>query len=510
MDHMLDDTTCYAAITARDRRYDGQFITCVTSTGIYCRPSCPARTPSERNVVFVRTAAAAQDAGFRACRRCHPDATPGDPTWDIQADTIARAVRLVRSGTHTTPALASQLGYSERHLTRLFRDELGTTPGALARAERVSTAHTLLRDTALPVSDIAFAAGFSSIRTFNHAFSAATGRTPTAFRDAKGKPRAQAASSWPTDVTVTLAVRTPYDPSSMFGHLAATAVPGIETWWDGAYHRTWLAPHGPTLVSVKPTFTAGNVASLEVRVRCIDVRDVGQAISRCRWMVDADADPHTIHTALAHDHHLASSVTATPGRRIPRCLDGTEMALRVVIGQHISTRAAQTVTGSLVTKYGETLADHGIDDAGVPGITHLFPSPSALEGASREDLRMPSKRAATFTYMASLLASGELDVGRGAAWEDTRATLAAIPGVGPWTVEVIALRALGDPDAFPATDLGVVRGAEALGIPASGRAFAKHAATWQPWRGYAVQHLWAAHGHEINNYPDPLPGKATT
>jgi AraC family transcriptional regulator of adaptative response / DNA-3-methyladenine glycosylase II len=491
-----DPDRCYLAVQSRDPRFDGWFVTAVTSTGIYCRPSCPARTPFRRNVRFLPTAAAAQRAGFRACKRCRPDATPGSPQWDVRADVVARAMRLIADGVidrSGVPGLAAELGYSVRQVERLLLAEVGAGPVALARAQRAQTARVLIETTPLPMADVAFGAGFASIRQFNDTVRAVFGAPPSALR---ARRSARSAESTAGSLVVRLPFRRPLRPDNLFGHLAATAVPGVEEVVGATYRRTLRLAHGPGVVALTPAPT-----HITCRVDLADVADLTTAIARCRRLLDLDADPEAVDRALAGDPVLGPLVAGAPGRRVPRTVDGAEFVVRAVLGQQVSTAAARTTTAALVSAHGDPVDD----PAG--GLTHLFPTPEELVDA---EPALPATRRRTLAAVVDVLASGRLDVGPGADRDRSRAALAALPGVGPWTVEMVALRALGDPDAFPATDLGVRRAAAALRLPTAPAALRDRAGAWRPWRAYAVQHLWAATDHPVNRWPPPPRTTRTT
>lgn len=479
----LDGERCWRAVASRDPRFDGWFFTAVVTTGIYCRPSCPATTPHRRNVRFLPTAAAAQSAGFRACRRCRPDASPGSPQWDARSDLVARAVRLVADGVvdrEGVPGLAVRLGYSRRQLERAVRAELGAGPLALARAQRAQTARQLLESTDLSAADVAMAAGFGSVRQFNDTVRAVFGCPPTALRAARHAAAA-------TGVLVLhLPFRPPLTPDSLFGHLAATAVPGVEEWRGGAYRRTLRLGHGTGTVALTP-----GPAFVTARLRLTDLRDLSAAVARCRRLLDLDADPVAVDAVLGADPLLAPLVAAAPGRRVPRTVDEAELALRAVLGQQVSIAAARTHAGRLAAALGEPVPDPE------GGLNRLFPSPAVVAGADPALLALPRSRRDTVLRLAEALASGAVDVGPGADRAETRRALLALPGVGPWTADVVAMRALGDPDAFPATDLGVVLAGRRLGLGRLGR----HAERWAPWRAYAVQHLWATGDSAVNRLP---------
>ncbi|WP_197361024.1 DNA-3-methyladenine glycosylase 2 family protein [Streptomyces clavuligerus] len=487
-----DTERCVRAVQSKDSRFDGWFFTAVLTTGIYCRPSCPVVPPKPENMTFYPSAAACQQAGFRACKRCRPDTSPGSPEWNARADTVARAMRLIGDGVvdrEGVPGLAARLGYSTRQIERQIGAELGAGPLALARAQRAQTARLLIETTALPLAEVAFAAGFSSVRTFNET-------VREVFALAPGELRARAARSAaapvpaPGVITLRLPYREPLDPSNLFGHLAATAVPGVEEWRDGAYRRTLRLPHGHATVALAPR--PGHIAC---RLALTDPRDLTIAINRCRRLLDLDADPVAVDERLRADPVLRPLVDAAPGRRVPGTVDAAEFAVRAVLGQQVSTAAARTHAARLVRAHGESI----MDPEG--GLTHLFPPPAALAGLDPEARALPRSRRTTLTTLVTALADGSLGLGVDSDWEEARAVLHALPGFGPWTVEVIAMRALGDPDAFLPGDLGVRRAAHALGLPATPAALTAHAAGWRPWRAYAVQYLWATDDHPVNHLP---------
>ena len=504
---MHDDTeACERAIRSRDARFDGWFICAVVTTGIYCRPSCPAR-PHLKNLRFYPSAAAAQQAGFRACKRCRPDASPGSPEWNVRSDLIARAMRLIGDGVvdrEGVTGLASRLGYSVRQIQRELTAEVGAGPLSLARAQRAQTARVLIETSALPMSDVAFAAGFASIRAFNDTVQDVFALSPTALRvgairragkqSAKGAPDLSApdlSAATAGTLSLRLPFRKPFCPDNLFGHLAATAVPGVEEWRAGAYRRTIRLTHGHAVVALTPT--PDHVAC---QISLTDQRDLASAISRCRWMLDLDADPVAVDTVLSQDPLMARLVANNPGRRVPRTVDPAEFAVRAVLGQQVSTAAARTHAGRLVRAYGDLVPDpHG-------GLTHLFPTPQVLAAMDPADLAMPQSRRRTMMGLVEALAQGRLDLGLGADWREARAKLNALHGFGPWTVESIAMRSLGDPDAFLAGDLGIRLAAEQLGMPATPKTLTDHSYLWRPWRSYAVQYLWATGDHPINRMPD--------
>ncbi|MDX3691516.1 AlkA N-terminal domain-containing protein [Streptomyces europaeiscabiei] len=493
---MYSDTErCVRAVRSKDARFDGWFFTAVVTTRIYCRPSCPVVPPKAENMTFYPSAAACQQAGFRACKRCRPDTSPGSPEWDQRADLVARAMRLVGDGVvdrEGVPGLARRLGYSSRQVERQLLAELGAGPLALARAQRAQTARLLIETTALPMAEIAFAAGFASIRTFNDTVREVFALSPTDLRERATRSARRPSNSPGASgvLSLRLPFRAPLNPDNLFGHLAATAVPGVEEWRDGAYRRTLRLPYGHGVVGLTP-----EPDHIACRLSLSDLRDLPVAISRCRRMLDLDADPVAVDEQLRTDPVLAPLVAKAPGRRVPRTVDEAEFAVRAVLGQQVSTAAARTHAARLVVAHGEPVDDPE------GGLTHLFPSPEALAAVDPEALAMPRTRRTTFTTLVRQLTDGELHLGVDSDWAETRARLLALPGFGPWTVEVIAMRALGDPDAFLPGDLGIRRAAQELGLPSTPAALTDRAAAWRPWRAYAVQYLWATDSHPINFLP---------
>ena len=478
---MLDFEHCYRAAAAKDARFDGWFFTAVTSTGIYCRPSCPARTPHSRNVRFFRSAAAAQAAGFRACKRCRPDATPGSPDWDVRADLVGRAMRLIADGVvdrEGVPGLARRVGYTERHLHRKLLEAVGAGPLALARAQRAQTARLLLETTHLQIADVALTAGFSSVRQLNTTIQQVFAATPTELR--ARRLALDACTGEGTGITVRLPFRAPFDGEGLMQFLATRAVPGVEEVVEGAYRRSLSLPHGAAVVELLPC---------DRHVRATfwldDLRDLGPAINRCRQLLDLDSDPHALLERLADDPLIGSLLRRAPGRRVVGCVDGSELAIRALLGQQVSVAGALTLASRLVVAHGEPLARP------IAGVTHLFPSPASLIDADPEQLAMPRARRHAFFALLGALLGGDVVLDGGVDRDETARALMALPGIGPWTVSYISMRALRDPDAFMAGDLGVRRGLEALGQDGSPRSAARLAERWRPYRAYATQHLWA-------------------
>ncbi|MDI6910380.1 AlkA N-terminal domain-containing protein [Nocardioides sp.] len=480
-DERLDRESCYRAVKSRDRRFDGVFYTAVRTTGIYCRPSCPARTPAFQNVTFHPSAASAQAAGYRACKRCLPDATPGSPDWDVAATAAGRAMRLIADGVvdrEGVDGLARRVGYTSRHLTRILTAELGAGPLALARAKRAQTARVLIETTELTYADVAFASGFSSVRQFNDTIREVYAASPT---DLRGRRGGRAGTG---TVTMRLAVRTPYHGSALLAFLAIRAVPGVEAAGEGWYARTLALPHGGGTVrlEVPDAVEPGQTAFATATFVLDDLRDTGAATERVRRMLDADCDPVAVAAAFAGDPVVGPLVRAWPGLRVPGHVDGHEIAVRAVLGQQVSVAGARTVAARLVEQHGRLLARP--DGA----LTHLFPDADTLAGLSPEQLPMPRVRGRALIALCAAIASGALALDRGPDRDDVRRALLAIPGIGPWTADYIALRALGHPDVFLPTDLGIRDALAGLGRDPS--TAAELARGWSPWRSYAQLYLW--------------------
>ena len=481
----LDPESCYRAVKSRDRRFDGVFYTAVRTTGIYCRPSCPARTPSFPNVTFHPTAAAAQGAGYRACKRCLPDATPGSPDWDVAADAAGRAMRLIGDGVvdrDGVEGLAARIGYTSRHLTRILTQELGAGPLALARAKRAQTARVLLETTELGAADVAFAAGFSSVRQFNETIREVYASTPTQLRGRRGH------GSTGGTLQLRLAVRTPFAGRALLVFLASHGVPGVESADATSYTRSLLLPHGPALVTLELVDEpeTGVTAFVPATFRLTDVRDLSAAVERVRRLLDADCDPVAVAQAFTGDPLLGPLVTALPGLRVPGAVDGDELAVRAVLGQQVSLAAGRTAAAKLVRAHGEPLP--ALLGAADDGPTHTFPAAATLAGLDPECLPMPRARGRALVVLCRALAAGKIRLDRGADRDAVRESLLGIPGIGPWTADYVALRALGHPDVFLPTDIGVRDALRGLGRdPAEAT---RLAAGWSPWRSYAQLHLW--------------------
>jgi AraC family transcriptional regulator of adaptative response / DNA-3-methyladenine glycosylase II len=550
----LDFERCYRAVDSRDPRFDGWFVTAVTSTGIYCRPSCPATTPRRVNVGFYPSAAAAHRAGFRACKRCRPDAAPGSPEWNVRADVVGRAMRLIGDGVvdrEGVPGLAARLAYTPRHLNRILTAELGAGALALARAQRAQTARILVESTDLGLAEIAFAAGFGSVRQFNDTLREVYASAPSQLRDnarrrsGAGSHRTGRAAGHPatTDPTATgpatidpatidpagvgdgagrgapgadraasglitlrLAYRPPLHAQALLEFLAARAIPGVEIGDSERYARALRLPHGPASVVLTPA--DGYVSAA---LRLADLRDLAPAVARCRRLLDLDADPVAVDETLGADPLLAPAVAKEPGLRVPRAVDGFEVAVRAIVGQQISVPGARTVIGRLVAHLATAGAPQPDDPAAQwpaaqwpeaqwpeaqwpeaqwPGRLMAFPDPASVADAPDEAFAMPAARRATIRALATAVASGDLRLDDGADRDETEAALRAIPGIGAWTAGYVAMRALDDPDVFLPTDLAVRRGAAVIGLPTGPAELDRYSRRWRPWRSYAVLRLW--------------------
>ncbi|QLD11336.1 DNA-3-methyladenine glycosylase 2 family protein [Microbacterium oleivorans] len=469
----------YRAIDARDRRFDGQFVTAVRSTGIYCRPSCPARTPKPANVTFYPTSAAAHEAGYRACKRCLPEATPGSPRWNVRGDLAARSMRLIADGVvdrEGVPGLASRLGYSSRHLTRLLTAELGAGPLALARAHRAHTARTLLVDTDLPIADVAFAAGFASVRQFNETIADVFALAPGQLR-AQRRPGERPAGR----IDLVLPVREPFDAVGLFGWMRAHAIPGVEAGDDRSFARVIRLAGGPAWFEVRQD-DGGRV---RLRAELTALSDLSALIARVRRLFDLDADPVAIDEALATHPELAPLVARIPGVRLPAAMDADEMLIRAMIGQQISVASARTAMGRLAAALGDPFETS-------VGPATLFPTPAVIAERGAEVLRGPGARIRAIVGAATALADGTLRLSAGDDTHEQRAALLALPGIGPWTADYVRMRVLGDPDVLLPGDVAARAGAAAAGIPAGPSELVAWSTRVSPWRSYLMAHLWYA------------------
>jgi AraC family transcriptional regulator of adaptative response / DNA-3-methyladenine glycosylase II len=480
----LDHDACYRAVKLRDARFDGRFFTAVKTTGIYCRPICPARTPQSRNVVFFPTAAAAQEAGFRPCLRCRPETAPDMAAWRGTSNSVARGLALIELGAldnGSVDALAERLGMGERQLRRLFRQHLGASPIGVAQSRRILLAKQLIHETHLPMTEIAFAAGFGSIRRFNETFVALFGRPPGALRRLSGPDIAISAHG---ELSLLLRYKPPYDWAAMLGYLAPRAIAGVERVAAGVYSRTMAFAGVQGTLSVRPA-AAGHALRASIRIARLAV--LPNIIARLRRQFDLAADPLSIAAHLRSDPTLAPLLKQRPGLRVPGAWDGFELAIRAVLGQQITVAAAIGLAGRLVAAYGEPLAEP------MDTLTHLFPTPEVLAQADLTTLGMPRSRAATLSSVAAA-AIGNPDLfGANCDLEEAISRLRSIRGIGEWTAQYIALRQLREPDAFPAADVGLMRAlADSEGQRPSAAQLLERAQAWRPWRAYAAQHLWAS------------------
>ncbi len=484
----------FRAVESRDSRFDGWVIVGVTSTGIYCRPSCPTPVrPQRRNMRFFNTPASAQLAGFRACKRCLPDAAPGSPEWNRRDDLVGRAIRAIDDGLVDragVDGLASHLGVSSRHLTRVLSSELGATPIALARARRARAARVLIETTSLRFADVAFAAGFDSIRQFNDTIKEVLASSPSELRHRAATRRqpAQSDHAGAAVVPLRLAFRAPYRHDQVMGWLSAHAVPAIETAAGNRYARSMRLPGGPGVVELELL-----ESHVEATFRLTSLSDLQTAVHRCRRMLDLDADPGVVEEVLRTDPFLAPVVAEHPGTRSPADADGSDAVLRAVIHQQVSVASAVGVLARLVAAHGEPVSDalgRPGGSSGQPAITTVFPGPEVWAELDPAELGLPLRRAHTVVAVARAVASGAIDLSPGADRSHTRAALLGIKGVGPWTAAIASLRGLSDPDVFVPGDLALRRAAEALGMPATPLELEGVSGRWQPWRSYAMHHLW--------------------
>ena len=515
----MDDDQRYAAACSKDARFDGVFICAVRTTGIYCRPSCPAIMPKRVNVVFYPTAAAAQQAGFRACKRCGPDASPGSPEWNVRSDVAGRAMRLIADGVvdrSGVTGLAGSLGYSPRQVGRLLTSEVGAGPLALARAQRARTARILVETSTLPLGDIAFAAGFTSIRQFNATMLEVYDTPPSVLRErARRRDESARAKAWAGrrpgpagtvgegdgGATGVLRLRLPFRPpidlGRMFGFLAERAIPGVEVASPDSYERTVSLPNGFGILSLR---TVPDGSWVDCSLELSDLRDVTAAVQRCRRLLDLDADPWAISGFFLDDPLIGPLAADCPGRRAVGAVDGNEIAIRAVLGQQVTVAAARRLGARLVELCGTPLP------AAAPGgATHVFPDAATIAEVDPTVLPMPLARGRAVVTLAAALAAGSISLGPGADWEEAGAQLMALPGIGPWTAGYIRMRALSDPDVCLPGDAGLLRalrnltGACAGAVPnrqrggkaRPGAELLSVAERWRPWRSYATHYLWA-------------------
>jgi AraC family transcriptional regulator of adaptative response / DNA-3-methyladenine glycosylase II len=479
----LDQDACYRALRTRDPRFDGRFFTAVRSTGVYCRPICPARTPKRENCLFVACAAAAAELGFRPCLRCRPEASPGTPAWLGTSTTVSRALRLITEGALDRGGvgdLAARLGVGDRQLRRLFLRHLGASPIAVAQTRRVLFAKKLIDETPLSMAQVALSAGFSSIRRFNDAIRETYGVAPRELRRRSVPDRGRDGAC---DITLKLAYRPPFDWNRIIRFLAARAIPGVESVSPAAYRRTIAVGAGEGLLAVSH---ARDAHHLVARIRFVDPAPLQRISQRVRRIFDLEADPDVIAADLARAPRLRRALRAAPGLRVPGAWDGFELAVRAVLGQQVSVKGATTLSGRLVDRFGERSRIAGDD-----GDPHShFPTPEVLAAADVSEIGLPRARAAAISALAGAVAGGELHLDASRDLDSTVGQLTALPGIGEWTAHYVAMRALREPDAFPATDLGLRRALATNGRPLSGAELRDVAEDWRPWRAYAAMLLW--------------------
>lgn len=482
----LDRDLCYRALRTRDARFDGRFYTAVRSTGIYCRPVCPARTPKMENCLFVPSAAAAQSLGFRPCLRCRPEAAPGAAVSRGSANTVARALHLIAEG-ELSPgdleAFSDRLGIGTRQLRRLFDRHVGASPVQVAQTQRLLFAKKLLTETQLSMTQIAMAAGFGSVRRFNAAFAEAYARPPSALR-AQGSPR----SAREPEVLLKLPHTEPYDFTAMLEFLGPRAIRGVEHVVGGTYRRAFSVgdAFGSLEVSADP-----KAPQLLARIRCTEVAALAIVVARLRRLFDLDADSRSIDALLMRDRALASRVKARPGLRVPGAWDAFELAVRAVLGQQVSVPAATTFAGRIVERYGRALPDAARMLSGVqdPPL-RLFPSPAVLAQADFSGIGLTGARIATLQALSRAVCEEPQRLSPARSLEETVRSLAELPGIGAWTAHYIAMRALREPDAFPAADLGLMRALATGPTRPSAREVEARAEAFRPFRAYATMRLW--------------------
>lgn len=485
---LLDPEPLWLAHASRDARFDGRFFTGVKTTGIYCRPICPAKTPLRKNVRFFSCAAAAEQAGFRPCRRCRPETSPGSPAWLGTSSTVSRALRLIEDGALDAGGvdmLAERLGVGARHLRRLFDDHVGASPLAVAQTRRVHFARLLLDSSALPIGEIAMASGFASLRRFQSAFRATFGRAPSSVR-----ARRIASSTAAAVPALHLPVRPPYDWDATFAFLAGRAVTGVEVVDGRSWRRTFESEGRGNTLEAHPT---PNGDALLLRFARPPGRDLAHVVERVRRAFDLGANPTRITAHLAGDRTLARLVRARPGLRLPCAWSPFEACVRAIVGQQISVAGARTILGRLAERCGEPLPANGATFDDEAPLARQFPTPKLLAQANLDSLGLPRARAATLGEVARRVVNGDVRLDGSVAPEEMERALLDIPGIGPWTVRYVRLRGQGDPDVFLPDDLGVRRALATKDgrLPAVKDAEAR-AAAWSPWRSYAVLHLWAA------------------
>lgn len=487
----LDADACYRAVQTRDARFDGRFFTAVKTTGVFCRPICSARTPLRRNVEFFKSAAGAFSAGYRPCLRCRPELAPRAWVGNGAALYLQHALALIEQGfleDRSLADLAGRIGVTDRHLRRLFGEHLGASPIEVAQTRRLLFAKQLIDQTALPITQIALAAGYGSVRRFNDAFRTSYAKSPSAMRARHLGDRPDGAGA----ITLRLGCNPPYQWSALAGFVAARAFPGIESVTQGTYRRAFRLADSAGSFTLEPAAgTAPDTKQVLVSIRYAKVEHLGVLVERIRRMFDLNASAALISTYLGGDPLLKPIVRRLPGLRIPGAWDPFELAVRAVLGQQVSVKGASTLASRLIANYGARLAENEIDPA-APGLDRLFPEAGVLARADLTEIGLTKARAQALRTLAKAYRDQAELFADTADLDAFVARLTALPGIGEWTAQYIAMRALRHPDAFPASDLGLLRAAAALGKPMSAKQLAYYAERWRPWRAYAAMYLWTS------------------
>lgn len=495
----MDFNEKYRAVSARDQRFDGMFVVGIQTTGIYCRPSCPARTPKPANVEFFVTAAAAHHHGYRACKRCLPDSTPQNPLWKRRDDLPSRAMRLIQEGyvdQHGVSGLASRLGFSERHLQRMMLDELGATPLELAQAHRAQNARHLLTQTNMAVSEVAFASGFRSVRQFNDVIRSIFDLTPSELRHASksvahtdGSTGTLLTAATTQTIQVQLVARQPFNGEDLIAWFGRRAISGLECALNGCYVRTIRfgddASPRAVVIEVRPSTTGVHVA-----ITLEDMSDLAVVLTIIRRLFDLDADAHGVESVLRTSPMLTTLVDDQPGLRVPGSVDLTEVAVRAILGQQVTVEQARQNVERLVTNLGDQLPREFTGDDQL--VTHIFPTPQQIAEAPDELFKGPRQRRENLRALCTKLAAGELQLDIGTTLEELREQLISQRGIGPWTADYMAMRFLGHPDVYVRGDAGVIGGARLLGVGNTAREIETWANQFAPWRSYLTMYLWSA------------------
>ena len=483
---MLQNEIYERARLARDSRFDGQFYVGVRTTGIYCRPICPANAPKSENVSFFPSAAAAGEAGFRPCLRCRPEAAPGTPAWSGTSTTVRRGLRLISSGAlddGNVEDLADRLGVTSRHLRRLFTKHLGASPLSVAHTQRLHFAKRLIDETTLPMSHISSAAGYGSIRRFNDAFQRTYGRSPRELRKAGDEIELSGRTA---TLTVRLPYRKPFDWSSFLTFFADRAIPGVEAVDGEVYRRTVSLQNDHGIIEVRPDRRDGY---LSLTLNSVNTNALFETVQTAREVFDLDAPITEINEALGSDRTLRGMLRKNPGVRVPGAWDGFELTVRAILGQQISVKAATTLSGRIASRYGEPL--DLIDEGDSHGLSRIFPTPQKLMRARFNDMGIVGSRIDTIRRVAAAVVNGEVHFDVAQDPEEFCSALTSIRGIGDWTAQYVAMRALKSPDAFPASDLGLIK---AIEYPdrVTAKELSARAENWRPWRAYAALLLWGS------------------